>query len=113
MRPHGTVPKRRAARRALPILCLVPGVILCAPVLAADLDGAPDNLAGWVARPINRHVVRVSARAARLPVCGRPALRVANARILVPVELGFATDGGCRICKGLALPGKPVTAACA
>ena len=82
-----------------------------APHLPADLEGEPDNLACPVACPVNRHVVRVGARAARLPVCACPVLRIVRyARLLVAVEARVADEAPAIRCKDLALSGKLVAA---
>ena len=105
--------KRRVARRTLPVLWVVPHKALAAPVLAADLNATPNNVALRLAHAVNAHEVRVTAHIARLPVCARPALRHArDARLLVSVEPRGADVAPAVLCKDTALPRKrPVAVA--
>ena len=81
-----------------------PHKTLAAPVLAADLNATPNNVALRLAHAVNAHEVRVAAQVARLPVCARPALWHARyARLLVSVEPRGADVAPAVLCKDAAL----------
>ena len=109
---------RRCGAFRAPVKCLtardtlmhreeVPRETRAAPVLAADVTSAHDNLVLVVALPVDRHEVRGAACLARLPVQARRAPRVArDARLLVPVVPRVADAAPSIRRVGAALPGK-------
>ena len=108
---HGTPLERRVARRAHSVIGEESRKARSTTNVAADLDGAPDDLCLVPAHPVDAHEMCRGTRRTRLTISTCSAFCAAlNTRLLVPVEPGVAEATPPIHRENTAFPGKRRTA---